>query len=390
MDDPAVAGPVLDRRDVHVLGQVGRDRRSSGRCRRPAAGIAKSSAVSRIEVGGAERPVVGEGGGRGQVGGVALGAPASAQAASVAISAGRERPVVLELRADARRRASTAASAGPRPRWRCRRRACGPARRSPARTARPGPCGGTPGSSSGGSRRRPWRRSAPARSWAARGSGSRRPRRAPRRRSRRPARRRRRRAARGSSGLAFRLLPGGELVVDPAVVADPALGVDHERLGRDLRAELARRAPRRGRGRPGTSGRSPWRARATSASDRSGSTQTPTSFERGRRELAGQPVERRAVGVGDRAFGRVEDEGRHPALGGRQLDHPAVRAMQCFDPRRGPSHAARGRGGRQDERGREAQEGEPPGPPARRDLSKHKACSWIRIVTSGEGSVSEG
>ena len=41
------------------------------------------------------------------------------------------------------------------------------------------------------------------------------------------------------SGFAFRTSAGGELVVDPAVIADPPLRVDHERLGRHRRADLA-------------------------------------------------------------------------------------------------------------------------------------------------------
>ena len=36
------------------------------------------------------------------------------------------------------------------------------------------------------------------------------------------------------------LLPGGELVVDPAVIAHPALAVDDERLGCQLGADLPR------------------------------------------------------------------------------------------------------------------------------------------------------
>ena len=202
VDDPAVARPVLDRRDVHVLGQVGRDHEAAVDVVARRRGSAKSSGGSRTRSGVPRAQSSAKVGGRraGRPGRPAGRRPRPRRRGWRSSAVG-ERAVVLELRADARAPASTGASAGPRPPRRCRRPACGPARRSPAGTARPGPCGGTPGSSSGGSRRRPSRRSAPRPALAGSGIGQ------PtastcvdgRPRGRR-GRRRRRRAARGSRG----------------------------------------------------------------------------------------------------------------------------------------------------------------------------------------------
>ena len=156
MHDATVARLVLDRRDVHVLGQVGRDHEAAvdvvarGRdVESPSESRSTRSGSCRAS----SRPGTSAAGGRSA--GLPSGAPASAQAASVAISWLGERTVVLELRRRRSARPSRGASTGPRPPRRCRRPACGPARRSRAGTARPGPGGGTPGSSSGGSERPP-------------------------------------------------------------------------------------------------------------------------------------------------------------------------------------------------------------------------------------------
>ena len=188
------------------------------------------------------------------------------------------------------------------------------------------------------------------RPWAARGSGSRPPRRGRRPPRGRRGRRRWRRAARGSRG--WRSASGGRRTgrrsgrgsgPGPASSMTNASGVT-------FAPEPGGERRRRGRGRPGTSGRSPWRARPTSASDRSGSTQTPTSRERPAGNSLGEPVERRAVGVGDRALGRVEDDDGRPALRGLQVDGrpsgPCVaqRALGEYAPgrrREGAASAAR-------------------------------------------------
>ena len=155
VDDPTVARPVLDRRDVHVLGQA---------CRHDEAAVDVSARGRDREIGpdiddqvGSAFQVQSSGNlrGGGKSAGSPSGAPASAQDARVAMSCCGERAVVLELRAQVRRRLSTGALTGPRPRRRCPRPASAPARRSPGRTAPPGPCGGIPGNSSGGSGPRP-------------------------------------------------------------------------------------------------------------------------------------------------------------------------------------------------------------------------------------------
>ena len=217
---------------------------------------------------------------RGKVGGVALGVPASAQAASVAMSLLGERAVVLELQPDLARGLPRRHARGPRPPWRGPGPASAPARRSRGRTAPPGPCDGIPGSSSGGSGRRPCNRSARPRRPSPRGSGS----------------RRRGRAGtltssplRMAASASFRLAPrgvrvphpaGGELVVDPAVIADMAPA----RRRRTPRASSSRRScgrrPRCGRGRRGTSARSRRACVFTSASLRSGSTQIARPLHR--------------------------------------------------------------------------------------------------------------
>ena len=102
VDDPAIADPVLDRRDVLILLEAGRDDEASidvvarGRDREVGADVDD-------QVGLAERPVVGELGGGRQVARVALGGPGFGPGDEGGDVLLRERPLVLELEPEVRR-----------------------------------------------------------------------------------------------------------------------------------------------------------------------------------------------------------------------------------------------------------------------------------------------
>ena len=299
--DPPVARLVLDRRDVPVLAQVGGDHEATVDvlARR---GDLEVGGQLDDEVGGAERPVVGEGRGSRDEGGVALGAPPSAQAVSVAMSAAESERLCLN------RGVSWGAAF------------------------------------QGGIRRSLVTVGDVARAFAGLGEGLERERTdlAPAMaleavlledgRNRAAVGRHRRRLARlgdraadrrhlrrhhgapfqdGGDGvvqLAGRrvgvpLLPRGELVVDPSVVADPALVVDDERLGRDGGAKLRRQ------GHVLVVHDRVLQAEVLRVRSHLGRRQVGVGAdadqpERLRGELLDDPVERRAVRVRDRAFGR--------------------------------------------------------------------------------------
>ena len=146
VDDPAVARPVGDRRDVHVVRQVASGSRSTGRCRppSPAPRTARPSPGRRRACPERQPSAAGFGADRSGTGSPS-GAPASAQATIRRDLGVRQRPVVLELRPDARlglpRRHRPRRRRPPR----CPRPASSPVHRCRARTAPPGPSGGTPG-----------------------------------------------------------------------------------------------------------------------------------------------------------------------------------------------------------------------------------------------------
>ena len=115
-------------------------------------------------------------------------------------------------------------------------------------------------------------------------------------------------------GIGVSLAPGDELVVDPAVIANLAVGVDHERLGRHLGAELAGK-----RSVPVAHDRK-LQAEITRVGLDLGVAQVgvdadPEPLDRFGRERIDQGGERRAVTVRDRALRRIEDQRRRSVAG---------------------------------------------------------------------------
>ena len=154
MHDPAIPRPEVDRRDERLAGQVRGDHEA-------AIDVGSRGGDREVlirlehEVGRAELPVLGERPAVGMCLGSPCGAPASAQASRMAISAAESDWSCLSF-GPTPARASTAASSGRRPPPRYPPRASGPARTSPGQRARRDRGDGSSGTSSGGSAPRPW------------------------------------------------------------------------------------------------------------------------------------------------------------------------------------------------------------------------------------------